>query len=275
MTPRDGAQVRAYRSLLHAYPTEFRTRFGDEMTQLFADRLRDAREPGAPVGPVRTWFRTLVDLVVTALTEHVGKDRKVGHSMSKPPSNVSRALGLAGVVGGVVLLAAFVVNISSDLNTVRLGLFNLGAIAVVVAVHRLQAPTSPRLSLAVAGPAIAANAWYLVMVIIAIGRPQPPVGDPDFRLVWFFAGAAMWWADAAFGFVALRLGVVGRWGALALTVGSVLAFLGMDRLELVAGPFAAFFVPLALGGFALNGLGWILLGLNVARRANRRAVAAG
>ncbi len=106
---------------------------------------------------------------------------------------------------------------------------------------------------------ILANAWYLAMVVLSNGRPQPPVGDPEFRLVGFVAGVAMWWADAAFGLVSLRLEVadrlrlVARGGALALAIGSVLAFAGMDRLGLVRGDLAWLFTPAAMLGIALNG----------------------
>jgi hypothetical protein len=62
-----------------------------------------------------------------------------------------------------------------------------------------------------------------------------------------------------------------EWGALTLAVGSLLAFLGMDRLELVSGELAWLIAPAALLGVALNGIGWILLGIDVAFR--RRAPA--
>ena len=182
-------------------------------------------------------------------------------------------LGLVGIVGGLVLVAAFLPNLpwTRELFQLRLVLFNLGAIAVAMAVHRRQAAVAARASLAAAGAVTLANAWYLVMVILSIDRPQPPDADPDFRLVGFFAGAAMWWADAAFGFVSWRLGAVTRWGALALAIGSVLAFLGMDRLELMRGDLAWLFTPVALLGVGLNGLGWILLGIDVAFRRRRTA----
>ena len=70
------------------------------------------------------------------------------------------------------------------------------------------------------------------MVVLSVGRPALPEPDPEFRLVMFYAGLAMWLANSAFGFVALRLGGVPRWGALALAVGSLLAILGMSHLEL-------------------------------------------
>jgi hypothetical protein len=79
----------------------------------------------------------------------------------------------------------------------------------------------------------------------------------------------MWLADAAFGLVSLRLGVVSRLGALALAVGSVLAIMGMDRFGLTSADNPTILGTLALAGIALNGIGWILLGLDVATR--RRA----
>ena len=190
-------------------------------------------------------------------------------SLVAAPSLPNRALGAAGILGGVVLLAAFVVAIPGDMNTLRLVLFNLGAIAVVTAVQRRHGATGSQTALVVASAAVLANAWYLVMVVLSVGRPTPPSPDPDFRLVMFYAGLAMWLADAAFGFVSLRLGLVTRWGALALGLGSLLAILGMSHLELTSPANPTVFGPLSLFGVALNGLGWVLLGLDVALRGRR------
>jgi hypothetical protein len=185
-----------------------------------------------------------------------------------------RILGTLGILGGTALLAAFVVGIPGEINTLRFVAFNLGAMAVVVAVHRRQASIGPRLAWLAASVAALANAWYLVMVVLSAGRPQPPDPDPDFRLVMFYAGLAMWLADAAFGFVTLRYRVVTRWGALALAVGSLLAILGMSHLQLTSPSNPTIFGSLSLIGVALNGLGWILLGASVVglRRPSRMPV---
>jgi hypothetical protein len=179
----------------------------------------------------------------------------------------TRALGVLGIAGGLTLISAWIPDLPWTwvLFNLRLVLFNAGAIAIGLAVHRLQAPRSPRLSLAVAASMILANAAYLGMIILSIGRPVYPEPDPDFRLVLFYAGMAMWLSDAAFGLVALRLRVVSRWAASALMIGSILALLGIDRLELVDGPFAAIFIPLSQIGIVLNGLAWIALGLGLVR----------
>lgn len=191
------------------------------------------------------------------------------HAIASSPSASGRVFGLLGMVGGIVLLAAFVVEIAPDLNNVRLILFNLGAIAVVLAVHRRHVAVSPTLARTVAGATVLANAWYLSMVVLAIDRPNPIAGD--FGLVFFWAAVAMWLTDAAFGVVTLRLGLVTRWGAAALAIGSALAFTGIDRLALTSPANPTIFGPIALIGIALNGLGWILLGVDV---ATRRVIAA-
>jgi hypothetical protein len=186
----------------------------------------------------------------------------VAHTFAISPSTSSRLLGVAGILGGAVLLAAFVVEFAPGLNDLRIVLFNLGAMAVVVGVHRRQASAAPGLALLGVVPAFLANAWYVAMVLLAIGRPNPFGGD--FGLVYFAAGLALWLTDAWFGLVTLRLGVVTRWGALALAIGSILAITGIDRLGLTSSANPTIFGPLSLVGIALNGIGWILLGLDVA-----------
>ena len=264
----EGASRRAYRALLRLYPAAFRTRFADEMVQLFEDQLRDAR--GAPAGALTTWLRTLGDLAVTAASEHTRRDRIVANSLALPPSPWSRVLGLIGVFGGAVLIAVFLVDLPPGLNVARIVLYNLGAIAIVVAVYPRMKTMSPRLALAAAAPAILANAWFLVMEMLSVGRPQFPEGDPEFRLIFDYAGAAMWLTDAAFGMVIWRSAATARWVGLALAVGSLLAMSGMSRLELVGGDVAWFFVPASLAGIWVNGLSWIVIGIDVATR--RRAV---
>jgi len=185
-------------------------------------------------------------------------------------SSTSAMLAVVGILGGAVLLAAFVVEIPSDLNAFRLMLFNAGAIAIVVGAHRRHAAVAPTLALLGAVPAVLANAWYFAMIVLATGRPEPFAGD--FGFVFFLAAVVMWLTDAAFGLVALRLGIVWRWAALALAIGSVLAVLGIDRLELTSPNNPTIFGSLALTGVALNGIAWILLGLDQLRGEEREQV---
>jgi hypothetical protein len=175
------------------------------------------------------------------------------------------AAALLGIVGGVAIAAAFIPGISwsQEAFQLRLVLFNVGAIAILAAVRPRRANTP--FSRTVAAAAIAANAWYLAMVVLSIGRPQFPEPDSGFRFIAFGAGAAMWLTDAAFGLVALRNAVLARPAAIALAIGSVLAFLGMDRLGLVQSEVARLVQPLALIGIGMNGLAWILVGIDLLR----------
>ena len=261
---------RLYRGLLRLYPTRFRARFADDMVQLFSDQMRSARTEGPPVAVVGTWLRAIADLATTAASEHIRRDRTVGHSLTVSPSNFSRVLGLIGILGGLALLLPFLpmllpFDLNGDLFNLRLTLFNIGAIAIVIAVHRRQAPTAPRLALLAAVATITANALYLAATVLLVSQPGQP-GPGDFGLGYFYVGLALWLTDAAFGVVTLRLGVMARWGAIALAIGSLLAIMGMDRLELTSATNPTIFGSLALAGIALNGLGWILLGLDVATR---------
>lgn len=184
------------------------------------------------------------------------------------PSIATRALGVVGIMGGLGLLAAFVVEIPSALNSARLVLFCAGAIAIALATYGRHAAVSGRLALAATMPLIVANGWYIAWILLALGRERPFAGD--FGMVGFWAGLAFWLADAWFGIVVLRLGVLWRWAALSLVVGSLAAIVGMDRLELTSQANPTIFTPIALTGVALNGIAWVLLGLEIAVPRLRR-----
>jgi hypothetical protein len=176
----------------------------------------------------------------------------------------SSLLGLLGIIGGAVLLAAFLIDIPPEPNALRLVLYLVGAMAVVVAVHRRQVAVSPQLARLAATAAVVANAAVLLREILPYGPWHPFAGDNG--LVLFYASIAMWLTDAVFGLVALRLGMVTRWGAVALAVGSTFAILGIDRLDLTSEANPTIFGPLSLTGIALTGIAWIVLGIDVLTR---------
>lgn len=191
-------------------------------------------------------------------------------SLPGPPPIVTRALGVVGIVGGVALLAAFGADIPPALNNVRIVLFLGGAIAIAVAVHPRLARVSRRLALAGAVPIVLGNALYIAWVLLSLGQARPFAGD--FGLVGFYAGLAFWLGDAWFGLVALRIRVLARPALVVLLVGSVLAITGIDRLELTSEVSPTIFGPLSLLGAALNGVAWVLLGIEVALAHPRRDV---
>jgi hypothetical protein len=187
-------------------------------------------------------------------------DSTLAQGQPRRGSAATRLAGLAGIVGGSVLLAAFVVEIPPGLNDVRLVLFFVGAMAVAAATYTPLSATGRGVARAAVGLVLVANAWGLAMSTISAVL-SIPVGPGTFGLVYLWAGLAWWLADALFGFVSLRLGGWARLGGLALGVGSLLAITGMDRLELTSRDNPTIFGPLALTGIAMNGVGWIVLGL--------------
>ncbi len=182
-------------------------------------------------------------------------------SRSALPPAATRALGVVGMLGGLGLLAALVVDIPTASNTVRLVLFCAGAVAVGMAHFGRHAAAWRRLALAGTIPLVVANAAYIAWILLAVGRERPFAGD--FGLVGFWAALAFWLADAWFGIVALRLGVVWRPAALILVAGSIMAITGMDRLELTSQAIPTIFANVGMTGVALVGVAWILLGLEV------------
>lgn len=188
----------------------------------------------------------------------------MAHSLTTSPPISSRVLGLFGILGGLILIVVFLgVPFPGGLNVVRLTVFNLGAMAIVIGVHRRQASAAPLLAWSVAIPAFLGNAAFLVMTNLY----THPASGPTMGLVYDIAAVVMWLGDAAFGLVALRLGMVTRWGALALAVGSVLAFTGLSRFGWTGTTAApTIFYSLSLIGVALNGIGWIALGIDLAFR---------
>jgi hypothetical protein len=256
---------RLYEGLLRLYPRPFRQRYGAEMVQLFGDQLRDARGGQRPGAIAMTWFRALGDLIGNAVAERARDETGIGQSLGGPPLPVLRALGLIGVLGGLVLLVVFVVDeLAPALNFARLALFGLGAVAIVLGI---RATGLARTSRAVSAATIAAglaNAAFVAITVLSVDRPQFPEPDQDFRLIAFYVYLAMWLADAALGLALLRLRGIGRLGALALAIGSPIGALGMDRFGLIHDPtFGEVIQTAALWGIALNGLGWILVGASL------------
>lgn len=256
---------RLYRQLLRVYPASFRANYGDLMTQLFADQLRAARESASKGATARLWLRSLGDLIMTSPVERISGRRAVALSLGDPGSSLPlRALGAAGVGAGAVLLVAFFVTMAEAWFPYRLVLFNSAVIAVLVGLHVRQRPASPRLARLGVIPPLLANGWYLAMVMLDIAGVYPFAENTGF--VFFLAGLAMWLSATLFGLIALAIGVLSRWGPLALAIGSPLALSGMDRLGLTGAGNETVFTTLSLVGIFVHGVGWILLGLDLATR---------
>lgn len=256
MTARRGGAERVYRGILGLYPSEFRRRFGEDMVQLFHDRLRDARTGRAPGGPVLAWTSVLVDAVVTASREHLRRNQPVAHSLSSAPTLTSRVLGAAGIVAGLAILAAFVIDLPSGVFRDRMIVFGIGITAIAIGVHRRQASRGPVASRAATVGLVGVVAFFLVTVLLL----EPPA------IALYWSGVALWLGSAAFGAVTAVIGVVSRLGAWAVTIGSLLTLTGIDRLGLVSETSPTIFNTLSQIGIVTMAIGWIMLGLDLATR---------
>lgn len=92
---------RIYNLLLRAYPASFRREFGHEMALVFRDDLRTTAHDRGRAALLGLWLFTFVDLLKTALAEHVWE---VFHT---PLEKLSRWSGLAVAIGGSLPLLTF------------------------------------------------------------------------------------------------------------------------------------------------------------------------
>jgi hypothetical protein len=139
---------------------------------------------------------------------------------------------------------------------------------VALATFPRHAAVSRPLAIAGTAPVVAGTAAAMAWLVLAAGRSAPFAGD--FGLAGFWIATAMSLGAVVFGLVAWRLGVVWRWSALALAIGTAAGYLGVDRLRLTSAE-----APTAIGSIALAGLGlaaaaWVALGLELALPAVRR-----
>ena len=255
VTTRSGGAERVYRGILGLYPTEFRRRFGEDMVQLFHDRLRDARAGRASGGAILAWIALVGDVIVHASIEHLRRYRTVAHSLTSAPSLTSRVLGFAGIAAGLAILAAFVIDLPAGLFRDRLIIFGIGVIAIGIGVHLRQSPRAPAASLAAIVVLGAVVGFFLFTVFI-----EAP------NIVGFWAGLAVWLGSAAFGVATALIGAVSRVGGWGVAVGSLLTLTGIDRLGLVSEAAPTIFNTLSQVGIVAMAIGWIVLGLDVALR---------
>jgi hypothetical protein len=271
--PRTSLSERVYAGLLRAYPARFRARYEDEMVQLFADQLRDARAASGTGGLATTWFRSFFDLLSSAVGEHLRRDRDMAQSLATfEPTRSMRLLGLFGAIGAVLLLWAFIsFNPFAEiaLNRVRLVMFALAYVAISLAFYRRQALAAPTLALLTTAFVVIAGSWYAAWVVLASGVESPFLGT--FGLINLFAGIALWvspvpWAigllhtGAAWQGMSVTRGRVTKLG-LGLLICSVVGWFGDDRLGLVDTLWGEMWQAIAISGVFLNGLGWLLLSL--------------
>jgi hypothetical protein len=191
---------------------------------------------------------------------------------------------LFGIVGALLLLWAFVsFNPFADqsLNGVRLITFALAGAAISLAFYRRQASVAPTLALLTTATVVIAGVWSAAVTVLSSSVEEPFLGT--FGLVGHFSGIALWVSPVAWSLGQLHTGAAWQGmsraratatkAGLWILLGSVVAWLGDDRLGIVNSLWGDMWQAIALTGLAMNGVGWLILGavlLAPAREAAHR-----
>ena len=117
-----------YRLLLRAFPPRYRDRFGADMADVFADRLRGSRARGA-LAVAALWLRTVADI-----GQHAAAERRVERRLNRTSGGLVSGFvsDLSSALRGLVRRPGFTLAVSSML-AVGLG-FNTALFAVVQSV---------------------------------------------------------------------------------------------------------------------------------------------
>jgi hypothetical protein len=153
---------RVYKTLLAAYPKEFRGEYGSQMAQAFGDLCREELERGGMAGLIKLWIHTILDLVMTALTER-------SSSRANNREVVVKDYKLAGI--GFILLLAPLFFVSASLLKYGLGiglLFDpLEAFLSVSQRRYVFNLVSPFVFLGGLGSALALNAYAVLRLSVS------------------------------------------------------------------------------------------------------------
>lgn len=102
--------LRLYRTLLRAYPSDFREHFGTEMVQTFRDCHRAAYARTRLPGLAALWLRTLFDLVHSASLERLENFGREGKLMNNLRRQVVAVVGCIAIIIAAFALQLYVRN---------------------------------------------------------------------------------------------------------------------------------------------------------------------
>lgn len=271
--------VRFYNWLLAAYPNQFRAEYGALMAQVFRDVCRrDYRRRGL-TGVTALWARTTLDLVRTAVEEHIER----GIDMNR--EKFVRWSGWALMAGAILFAAGGVVgsfdsNYADPIGGVdafyeigQIAGLVLGQMLFVVGLLGLRAGYAERSGALGTGLLWVAVVGGAVSLGGMIAMNSTDVG----WAAWLLGLLVMTLTLAIFGVVAMRRKVFSRWNFAPLLAGvfmptGVLVSVILDSLRPGWQPPPSWVTPLFVAGTAI---GLILLGYSMQAEAGRtREVAA-
>lgn len=106
---------RVYRWLLRLYPQAYRTSYESEMFNLFTDQCRDAYRGQGRSGILTLWLRTLVDIGVTAVREHLSDPQAGIGLFDITPNAVLPWKGvLLVLIPGLIFFVSQIEQVTSD-----------------------------------------------------------------------------------------------------------------------------------------------------------------
>lgn len=233
--------VDVHRLLMAAYPSKFRSEYGPLMSQVYRDECLTTHREGGLAGMLGLWARTIIDLVMTVVGEHMQKEAH----MTK--SNFIRWSGWALIGSGILFPLAFLASMLDTVtsNQIEPGVLGIifGAALLGIGMLGLRSRYGKR-----TGPV--GSGLLLVGAIAGI------VGSVAMVVNWWvFVGSVMltFACLALFGGVTLKTRPFARWNGLPLL--AVIPFLSLIELvpEMLSFVFFIIFgVGLALLGYMLQ-----------------------
>ena len=128
MSARDDVPERVFALLLHAYPSEFRSRYAREMQLVFRAHWRQASERG-----VRFWTEVVWDVAQSAPTLRVEALRARWHGHSQAEESKMKPMAMLTVLIGAVQLLGALMEARAGWSTYGSSLSVASVLAMVVA----------------------------------------------------------------------------------------------------------------------------------------------
>lgn len=102
--------ARLYRTLMQAYPEEFRSEYGEEMVRCFRDLCLREKQCRGGKGLALLWARTLPELGFTALKERSAMLAGNAYLPARPEA-VARSSGILALLGGASGIAYYLIGV--------------------------------------------------------------------------------------------------------------------------------------------------------------------
>ena len=238
--------------LIRLYPRPWRERYGDELAALLEDR---------PPGP-----SDVLDLVLGAFDAHLHRRGRgsTGATGSTAPWSV-RLGSVAAVAGGVLWMLAVVVAVYGrmDDSNPPMALVAVAMLSILIALAALSAAQSRRHPVLVWASFLLPAIGIVLLATGAVAQlvvgDRPIIGQVTPWVPWFFGIMLALVGCAIFGIVSAVTGGLTPWTAVMLSVASV------TQLATLFGHDVRTDGDVMLGGAAVFGVSWLLVGVGVAR----------